>query len=101
MWPINWLNGLHGVKARSQNLAVEATRVTLEVLERTIFSDGLGRAPEDIRLAMKNYFEICRTNRSVRHIGGAGFCAETRTPEIAADALRFSVCYRRHYLSAP
>ena len=39
------------------DLAVEATRVTLEVLERTIFSDGLGRAPEDIRLAMKSYFE--------------------------------------------
>ncbi len=39
------------------DVAVEATRVTLEVLERTIFSDGLGRAPEDIRLAMKGYFE--------------------------------------------
>jgi cytochrome P450 len=39
------------------DIAVEATRVTLEVLERTIFSDGLGRAPEDIRLAMKKYFE--------------------------------------------
>lgn len=39
------------------DIAVEATRVTLEVLEGTIFSDGLGRAPEDIRLAMKSYFE--------------------------------------------
>jgi len=39
------------------DFSVEATRVTLEVLERTIFSDGLGRAPEDIRLAMKSYFE--------------------------------------------
>lgn len=39
------------------DIAVEATRVTLEVLERTIFSDGLGRAPEDIRMAMKSYFE--------------------------------------------
>ena len=39
------------------DVAVEATRVTLEVLERTIFSDGIGRAPEDIRLAMKGYFE--------------------------------------------
>ena len=39
------------------DIAVEATRVTLEVLERTIFSDGLGRTPEDIRLAMKGYFE--------------------------------------------
>jgi cytochrome P450 len=39
------------------DLAVEATRVTLEVLERTIFSDGFGRNPEEIRLAMKGYFE--------------------------------------------
>jgi cytochrome P450 len=39
------------------DIALEATRVTLEVLERTIFSDGLGRAPEDIRLAMKSYFD--------------------------------------------
>ena len=39
------------------DIAVEATRVTLEVLERTIFSDGLGRTSEDIRLAMKGYFE--------------------------------------------
>jgi cytochrome P450 len=39
------------------DLAVEATRLTLEVLERTMFSDGLGRDAEDIRLAMKSYFE--------------------------------------------
>jgi len=39
------------------DVAVEATRVTLEVLERTIFSDGLGRDAEDIRMAMKRYFE--------------------------------------------
>ena len=39
------------------DLAVEGTRATLEVLERTIFSDGFGRAPEEIRLAMKTYFD--------------------------------------------
>jgi cytochrome P450 len=39
------------------DIAVEATRVTLEVLERTIFSEGFGRDPEEIRLAMKSYFE--------------------------------------------
>lgn len=39
------------------DLAVEVTRVTLDVLERTIFSDGLGRDREDIRMAMKRYFE--------------------------------------------
>ena len=40
-----------------EDIAVEATRLTLDVLERTIFSDGLGRSPEEIRLAMKHYFE--------------------------------------------
>jgi len=40
-----------------EDMAVEATRLTLEVLERTMFSDGLGRSPEDIRVAMKHYFE--------------------------------------------
>ncbi len=44
-------------EGRVTDMAVEATRVTLEVLERTIFSDGLGRNAEDIRVAMKNYFE--------------------------------------------
>ncbi len=39
------------------DLAVEITRVTLEILERTMFSDGLGSDREDMRLAMKNYFE--------------------------------------------
>lgn len=39
------------------DLAVEVTRATLDVLEHTIFSDGLGRDREDIRMAMKNYFE--------------------------------------------
>lgn len=39
------------------DLSVEMTRLTLEVLERTIFSDGLGRNPEAIRVWMKDYFE--------------------------------------------
>jgi cytochrome P450 len=38
------------------DVAVEMTRLTLDVLERTIFSDGLGRDAESIRLAMKVYF---------------------------------------------
>src|SRR5204863_8731509 len=39
------------------DLVVEVTRVTLEVLERTIFSDGLGRDPDEFRVWMKSYFE--------------------------------------------
>jgi cytochrome P450 len=48
---------LHSREGQVVDLAVEATRVTLEVLERTMFSDGLGRDSEEIRLAMKSYFE--------------------------------------------
>jgi cytochrome P450 len=39
------------------DVAAEMTRVTLDVLERTIFSDGLGREPEEFRLAMRTYFD--------------------------------------------
>lgn len=39
------------------DLAAEVTRLTLEVLERTVFSDGIGADREDIRVAMKSYFE--------------------------------------------
>ena len=42
---------------RTVDVAVEATRTTLDVLERTIFSDGFGRGAEEIRVAMKSYFD--------------------------------------------
>jgi cytochrome P450 len=35
----------------------EMTGVTIDVLERTIFSDGLGRHPDDVRHAMTTYFD--------------------------------------------
>lgn len=38
------------------DVAAEITRLTLDVLERTIFSDGLGRDAEEIRRAMNVYF---------------------------------------------
>ena len=38
------------------NVAAEASRLTLDVLERTIFSDGFGHEPEEIRDAMSVYF---------------------------------------------
>jgi cytochrome P450 len=37
-------------------VTAEMARVTLEVLERTIFSDGFGSDAEDIRAAMATYF---------------------------------------------
>jgi cytochrome P450 len=38
-------------------VTAEATRLTLDVLERTIFSDGLGRGSEEVRTAMRSYFD--------------------------------------------
>ena len=40
------------------DISAEVTRLTLAVLERTIFSDGVGADREDIRLAMQRYFEV-------------------------------------------
>jgi cytochrome P450 len=39
------------------DVAAEVTRVTLDVLRQTIFSDGLSRATEDFRDAMRTYFD--------------------------------------------
>ena len=38
------------------DVAAEVTRVTLDVLRRTIFSDGLGSDPEEFRAVMATYF---------------------------------------------
>ena len=39
------------------DVAAEMSRVTLDVLQRTIFSEGLGRDPEEFRTAMATYFD--------------------------------------------
>ncbi len=39
------------------DVRVEMAKVTLDVLERTIFSDGFGSAADAIRVAMATYFE--------------------------------------------
>lgn len=40
------------------DVAAEVMRLTLFVLEQTIFSDGLGRDPDDVRRAMTDYFNM-------------------------------------------
>jgi cytochrome P450 len=55
------------------DVAVEMTRVTLDVLERTIFSDGLGRDAESIRLAMKVYFDAIGKISPLDLIGAPDF----------------------------
>jgi cytochrome P450 len=44
-------------EAAQIDVTAEMTRVTLDVLERTIFSDGLGCDGEALRAAMTTYFE--------------------------------------------
>ncbi len=39
------------------DVSIEVTRLTLDVLERTIFSDGLGRDAEEVRTAMRTFFD--------------------------------------------
>src|SRR5438105_395054 len=43
------------------DVAAEITLLTLEVLERTIFSEGLGRHAEEIRDSMRKYFDTIGT----------------------------------------
>ncbi len=39
------------------DVSAEMARVTLEILERTIFTDGLGQGPEHFREAVNRYFD--------------------------------------------
>ena len=41
----------------SSTSPAEVTLLTLDILERTIFSDGLGRDPEEVRAAWRIYFD--------------------------------------------
>jgi cytochrome P450 len=55
------------------DLAVEMRRITLEVLERTIFTDGFGAEAEDIRLAMAAYFRVIGQVSPLDIIGAPDF----------------------------
>lgn len=44
-------------EGREVNMALEMTRVTLDVLERTIFTHGLARDPDALSRAITRYFE--------------------------------------------
>jgi cytochrome P450 len=39
------------------DVSAEMARVTLEILERTIFTDGLGQGPDEFREAVSRYFD--------------------------------------------
>jgi cytochrome P450 len=50
------VESLRGRDGEIVDVAAEMSSVTLDVLERTIFSDGLGRNREEFRVAMSTYF---------------------------------------------
>ncbi|HEY6381937.1 MAG TPA: cytochrome P450, partial [Pseudolabrys sp.] len=51
------IDRLHQREDQIVDFSDESTRITVDVLERTIFSDGFGRDPNDVRTAMSAYFE--------------------------------------------
>jgi cytochrome P450 len=57
----------------SMDVAAEMARVTLEVLERTIFSDGFGSGSESIRRAVVTYFNTIGKISPLDILGVPGF----------------------------
>src|SRR6202790_4835916 len=55
------------------DVAAEMARITLEVLERTIFSDGFGSDAETIRIAMATYFNTIGKISPLDILGGPDF----------------------------
>ena len=78
------------------DMAVEVTRLALDVLERTVFSDGFGADREQIRRAMKTYFEavgrldvadVLGIHRIVPQFARSKAWAEQRFFEAAVDKI--------------
>jgi cytochrome P450 len=85
--------------------AAEMSRVTLDVLERTIFSDGLGRDKEEFRSAMATYFntigqigllDICGVPPAVPRLSHLGVRSALRFFESAIDEI---IAMRRRRLT--
>jgi cytochrome P450 len=70
------------------DVAAEVTRLTLDVLERTIFSDGLGRDAEQFRLAMIAYFNSIGRISPLDLLGVPDF-----VPRIARLRVRSSLAF--------
>jgi cytochrome P450 len=61
-----WSDGL-------ADIDVEMRRLTLDVLERTVFADGFGRGAEEIRLAMARYFPAIGRMGALDLLGAPAF----------------------------
>ena len=55
------------------DVAADITRMTLDVLRRTIFSTGLGRDPEEFRIAMAEFFNAIGRIDALDIIGAPDF----------------------------
>jgi len=87
-------------RARSGRLvdvAADVTRLTLEVLERTIFSDGLSRNTEDVRAAMRVYFDSIGRIDPLDILGVPDFGSAHRPVWSPARACAVPQCGRRDY----
>jgi cytochrome P450 len=73
---------------RALDVAAEMTRLTLDVLERTIFSDGLGRDVDEIRNAMGVYFNTIGRISPLDILGAPGFVPRIGRMRVRS-ALRF------------
>jgi cytochrome P450 len=84
-----FLGRLNGVGDGARlDMAVEMRRVTLDVLERTIFWDGFGRDAEEIRQAMAVYFDAIGKIGLLDILGAPGFIPRPSRLRIRAT-LRF------------
>ena len=70
------------------DVAEDVTRVTLDILQRTIFSTGIGRDTEELREAMRSYFDTIGRIDPLDALGLPGFFPRP-TRWRARSALRF------------
>jgi cytochrome P450 len=80
-----WFNRGEGATI---DAAAEMARVTLDALEHTIFADGLGCNPENIRQAMRTYFDTIGKISALDLVGAPDFVPRLDRLR-AAPTLRF------------
>jgi hypothetical protein len=75
--------------------------LTLDVMERTIFSDGLGADLREVRAAMRRYFDIIGRIEPFDPPGLARLHPPTWAHQGAAGAHILRSCRRCHHRDAP
>ena len=78
----------HGCDGTIVDAAADVTRVTLEILRQTIFSEGLGQDPEKFRIVMTEFFDAIGRIDALDVIGAPNFLPRAGRWK-ARSALRF------------